>query len=203
MSLDSFLKNLPEGKVLVEYGPTKHPERLFHAMMTFYLDSGDVPVIVDIIDTLHVFTQQLAFQGISLPIERIPVIKCGGRINVGNILGKIGVTDNFEYYLAQHARITKKLMKNTARGRGVTLFLGMGKCIMAFQDDPYRLENYFETIFRWYGTEGNRVSIFFVNRGVINEYALKSLEQDSNYIITVGDDVRLVKAPGRVGNEAL
>ena len=203
MPLEGLLRSVPEGKILVEYEPTRHPERIFHTMIKFYLDSGDVPLVVDVIDTLHVFAQHLAFQGVSLPLEKIPVIKCGGRVDLGNIIGKISVTDNFEYYLAQHARIARKFMKTPGEGRRVTFFLGTGKFIMTFQDDPYKLENYFETIFRGYGTKGDNISIFFVNRGVVNEHAVKSLEQDSNYVILVGDGMRLLKTPGRVKDEAL
>ncbi|WP_297438116.1 DUF257 family protein [Thermococcus sp.] len=203
MSVEDLLRSVPEGKILVEYEPMKHPERIFHTMIKFYLNSGDVPLVVDVIDSLHVFVQHLAFQGVNLPLDKILVIKCGGRVNLGNVIGRISVTDNFEYYLAQHARIARKFMKTVEKGRQVTFFLGTGKFIMTFQDDPYKLENYFETIFRGYDTKGDKVSIFFVNRGVVNEHALKSLEQDSNYVIQVDRETRLLKAPGRVGNEAL
>ena len=203
MPLNRILGDIPEGKVLVEYEPTKHPERVFHTMMTFYLDSGDVPLVVDVIDTFHVFAQHLAFQGMDLPFGEIPVIKCGGRADLGNIIGRINVTDNFEYYLAQYARIARGFTNPAEKGRQVTFFLGTGKFIVTFQDDPYKLENYFETIFRGYGTGGRRIGIFFVNRDIVNDYALKSLRQDSNYVILVGDGMKLIKSPGRVEDEAL
>ncbi|WP_167913451.1 DUF257 family protein, partial [Thermococcus sp. 21S7] len=102
-----------DGIVLLEYHSTDHPERVFKRILDGWGSMGIFPLIVDIGDTLHGFVQNLRFSGWDMKMDSVPVIKIRGLVDVGNVLGKIDVVEDFEYHLALYARIARKVPKGS------------------------------------------------------------------------------------------
>lgn len=182
--------------VLIEYPPSGHPERVFADIIKGYAAMGVKPLVVDIWDTLHVFVQNLRFSGIEVDLEGVPVIKEKGAVNVGNVLGRVDVLDDFEYHLAVYSRVAKSIPEES---RSYTIVLGLEKFPFTFLDDPPKLERYFETITRRYLPVFNKVSLLFLNTGVASRYLIKELEQESDYVLLVKrGGIELMKSPGDV-----
>jgi hypothetical protein len=202
--MTSLLRQLPrikEGIVLVEYSSTDHPERAMAEIFMEWINQGITPLIVDIGDALHVFIQNLRFQGVELPIENVPVIKEKGTVNVGNVVGNVDVIEDFDHHLAIYAKFAKEV---PLESRNHTIVLGMERFSFTFMSDPPKLERYFEKITRLYLPVEERISFLFLNVDIASEYLKKGLEQDSDYVIqVVGKDAKLLKSPGGVGYAVL
>ncbi|WP_167913528.1 DUF257 family protein, partial [Thermococcus sp. 21S7] len=81
-------------------------------------------------------------------------------VDVGNVLGKIDVVEDFEYHLALYARIARKVPKGS---RNHTVVLGIEKFTFTFLEDPSKVERYFETITRKYLDIRGKMSFMFLN----------------------------------------
>ncbi|WP_297090121.1 DUF257 family protein [Thermococcus sp.] len=182
-----------DGIALVEYRSTDHPERIFYEILTGWREVGVTPLIVDIWDTLHIFTQNLRFAGLSLKLDDVPVIKEKGTIRIGNVLGLVDVIEDFEHHLASYGRLAKNVPE---KSRNHTIVLGMEKFSFTFLDDPPKLERYFETVTRRYLPIRCKMNFLFLNTSIASEYLRKGLEQDSDYVLRVsGRRVELLKFP--------
>ena len=193
------LIDVPEGIILVEYPSTGHPELTFSKILSGLRGKGITPLIVDIGDTLHIFLQNLRFEGIELNVEDLPVIKERGMVEVGKVLGYVEVIEDFDYHLATYSRLARKVPKES---RDHTIVVGMEKFSFTFIDDPPKLERYFETVTRRYLSIKGKTSFLFLNTDVASEYLKKGLEQDSDYVLRVrGREVRVLKSPEVGGDE--
>lgn len=183
------------GFVLVEYSSLDHPELVFAEIITSWREKGIKPLIVDIGDTLHIFTTKLQMMGVNIEVDNLPVIKEMGNVRVGNIIGEVHETEDFEYHMAKYAQIVKKVPEES---RNHTIVLGMEKFSFTFTDNPPKLERYFEKINRRYLKYTDVRDFVFLNTSVASEYLTKSLEQDYDYVLrlTGGIALSLVKTPG-------
>ena len=187
------LLSLEGSNVLIEYSSIDHPERAFASILKEWRKRGVKPLIVDISDTLHIFVQNLNFAGVDLAIGDIPVIKVKGTVKVGNVLGTVGVVEDFDYHLAIYSRIARTVPEDS---RKHTIVLGMDKFPFQFMDEPSKLERYFETITRRYLYVKDKTSLLFLNVDVASEYLQKGLEQDSDYVIRVRNGgLAIIKYP--------
>jgi hypothetical protein len=193
ISIDKLL-SMGDGIVLVEYRSTEHPELVLKEILDGWGKQGIFPLIVDVGDTLHGFVQNLRFGGHSINVDAAPVIKIRGLVNVGGVLGKIDVVEDFDYHLALYSRLARKVPE---RSRNHTVVLGLGKFAFTFLSDPPRLERYFETITRKYLSITNKMNFLFLNVDIASDYLIKGLEEDSDYVIEIASGkLRLKKYPG-------
>jgi len=170
------------GVVLIEYPSLSHPERAFARIVEELGRRGIRPLIVDVSDTLHAFFQNLRFAGIGIDLSNVPVIKEKGLVKVGNVLGNVGVIEDFEYHLALYSSIAKKVPEESRRH---TIVLGVEKFAFSFMNEPQKLERYFETVQRRYLQILDKTNFLFLNTDVASEYLKKGLEQDSDYVFRV------------------
>ena len=184
--------------VLVEYNPLGHPEVFFYEALNYYRERGLPILIVDIMDTLHVFNEHLKLAGLQLPLDELDVLKEDGRVRLGNILGEVSSNEEFSYHAARYSKTVKPFFMAHQDELKIIFVLGMEKFIYPFQHDPKTLERYFETIERPLIAPENKVTFLFINRDVVTPRALKSMEADKSHIIELDGEVRLVKAPGVV-----
>ncbi|QDA30493.1 hypothetical protein FH039_01120 [Thermococcus indicus] len=186
--------DLDDGILLLEYSSLDHPERIFAGILAGWRERGVTPLIVDINDTLNIFVQNLRYAGVDVNLEDVPVIKERGAINVGNVVGKVEVVEDFDYHLANYARIVRKV---PLESRKHTIVLGIEKFSLTFLDDPPKLERYFETITRKFLPLRDRVHFLFLNVDIASRYLRKSLEQDSDWVLQiVKGELKTVKRPG-------
>lgn len=182
------------GLVLVEYSSLDHPELVFAEIINIWRKKGVKPLIVDIGDTLHIFTAKLRMMGVNIEVEDFPVIKEMGNTRVGNIVGEVHEIEDFDYHMAKYAQIAKRVPEESKKH---TIVLGMEKFSFTFMDNPPKLERYFEKVNRRYLKYPDVKDVIFLNTSVASEYLTKSLEQDYDYVLRLmGRDLSLVKTPG-------
>ncbi|MBP1911378.1 DUF257 family protein [Thermococcus stetteri] len=194
--LQEILKALEVGGglVLVEYSSLDHPELVFADILNTWREKGIKPLVVDIGNTLHVFTAKLKMIGVSVKVNDLPVIKELGNARVGNIIGEVHEVEDFDYHMAKYAQIAKKVPEES---RKHTIVLGMERFSFTFMDNPPKLERYFEKINRRYLKYTDVKDVIFLNTSVASEYLTKSLEQDYDYVLRLkGTALTVVKTPG-------
>jgi hypothetical protein len=195
MNLKNVLNLVEETKgiVLIEYTSHGHPEHVLKEIVDHWREKGVKGVIVDILDTLHIFTKHLSLQGVDLDLKGFRVIKEKGKVNVGNVVGEISEIEDFDRHMGIYSRVVSRIPRNE---RVHTVVLGVEKFSLPFMDNRRKLEEYFEKISRVH-LRFEEVSVLFLNTSVANEYLTKSFEQDCDYVLRVDKGVvRVLKAPG-------
>ena len=182
--------------VLVEYNPLKRPELFFYEALSYFRARNMPILIIDILDTLHVFAEHLKFQGIQLQTDDINVVKEGGKIKIGRILGEVPMNEDFAYHSARYSKTVKPFFVKHKEETKAIFVLGMEKFVYPFQENMQKMERYFETIERPLIAPKDKITFLFINKGVVNPRVLKSMESDKTHVIEIDDEIRLIKEPG-------
>ncbi|EEB73666.1 DUF257 family protein [Thermococcus sp. AM4] len=196
--IDELLGEMKTGEIaLIEYEPTSSPEMAFHRIVEHFLER-DVPVlVVDVLDTLHTFNEHLKRRGLHLPVEKLTVVKEGGRIKLGNVIGEVFIPSEpseFTYHQVQYSKTVRPFFEADERPKAI-IVLGMEKFILPFQNDLRKVEMYFEIIERPLIAPGGKYTFLFINRAVANEYVLKNLEGEKHYVLELSGEARVTKTP--------
>ena len=200
MKLGEFLKEVGDGEaVLVEYSPLSHPELTFYSIVSWAKDTGRPVLIVDILDTLHVFKEQLRFMGYDTSfVDELPVVKEEGRVEEGRILGRTKVVEDLNIHLVSYGRIVKPFFDEVGDREVVVIVLGASKFLIPIQENPWLLERYFEKVVRAAMAKKGRISILFANVDLLNKYALQSWEESATRILRInkaGNVLHVKKSP--------
>jgi len=182
--------------VLVEYDPLKHPELFFYEALLYYRARNTPMLIVDILDTLHVFSGHLKLRGLHAPVDDINVVKEGGKVKMGRIIGEVSTDEDFAYHAARYSKTVKPFFMRHKNSLKVIFVLGMEKFVYPFQDDMQKVERYFETVERPLIAPKDKITFLFINEKVVNPWILRSMESDKSHVIHIGEEIRLIKEPG-------
>ncbi|AFK23187.1 DUF257 family protein [Pyrococcus sp. ST04] len=195
MKIRSFLEDIKQGIVLIEYFPPDHPEKVLYELLTYFKDKNIRPLLIDIRDTLHVFLQQLKLQGIDIDAEGYPTIKEGGKVKIGKIIGSINVFEDFEHHLGKYLQLCRDVPDEIKK---VTIVLGINKFLDQINQNYSIVERYFEVIGRRHLEDYDRLVFIFINVAASSQYFLKSFEEYSDYVVRVtkGGEFILQKIPG-------
>ena len=183
----------PGETALIEYDPLSSPELAFREIVERYSSLGYPILVVDILDTLHLFMEHLRVRGFSIPLDAFSVVKEGGRVRVGNILGEVPPSIDFEYHIARYSKAVRDFFMRNAGLPRVVIVLGLEKFIYPFQDDATSLERYFEVIERPLIAPESKLTFLFLNKGVVRREVLKSLEADKQHVVEVTPETALIK----------
>ncbi|WP_457750602.1 DUF257 family protein [Thermococcus sp.] len=182
--------------VLVEYNPLKRPELFFYEALSYFRAKNMPILIIDILDTLHIFKEHLKFTGIDLQLDDVCVLKEGGKVRIGRILGDVPANNDFSYHAAKYSKTVRPFFMKHREETKVIFVLGIEKFVYPFQDDMQKMERYFETIERPLIAPKDKITFLFINKGVVNPRVLRSMESDKPHVIEIDDEVRLIKKPG-------
>ncbi|WP_048149538.1 DUF257 family protein [Palaeococcus ferrophilus] len=194
MRVENILDVLRRGEtVLVEYNPLGEPETVFYSVVKYALD-GKLPIlVVDIVDTLHVFHEHLKLRGVEIPLESLHVVKEGGRVRLGRILGNVEITDDFDYHANKYSQVVRPFFERP--GLKVVVVIGLEKFVLPFQHDPSKVEMYFERVARPPASPTGKITFLFINKKVASPYVVKSFEEFAQYVVELEEGINVVKSP--------
>lgn len=197
MIVDDLLRRMREGEIaLIEYEPTSVPEVIFYGIVRHFV-ARDVPIlVVDVVDTLHLFNEHLKMKGLKLPLERLSVVKEGGRVRLGKVLGEVFLPSEpseFTYHQVQYSRTVRSFFMAEPDKVKVIIVLGMEKFILPFQNDLRKVEMYFEIIERPLIAPKKKFTFLFINRGAASDYVLKDLESEKHFVVELVKEAKIVK----------
>lgn len=183
----------PGETALVEYDPLSSPELAFRDIVERYSSLGYPILVVDILDTLHLFVEHLRARGLSVPLDSVSVVKEGGKVRLGNIIGEVPPGVDFEYHAPRYSKAVKDFFTRNAGSSKVVVVLGLEKFIYPFQDTPSALERYFEIVERPLIAPENKLTFLFLNRGAVRREVVESFESDKHYVVEITPSTALIK----------
>jgi len=161
-NLLSILEDLKFGEtVLVEYSSKAPVYLLFHELIKWSKENNYPVLVDDFLDTLHMYKVQMEIAGIDTsPLKDLNVIKMGGSIKIGNILGKISVTES-AVLEGEYDKIFNKLSEDKI----INPVLGFDKLFILYNDR----KDYLNAIYRMLKYLGNkkRIAFYFINVDLI------------------------------------
>ncbi|MBC7095873.1 DUF257 family protein [Thermococcus sp.] len=84
----------PGETVLVEYSSRVNPALLLHELVNWVKEKGYQVIVDDVLDTLYQYKVQLELAGEDTSIlNDVKVVKFGGRLNVGNVVGRLHIKE--------------------------------------------------------------------------------------------------------------
>lgn len=196
MRVENVADTLRGGEtVLIRYDPTCAPERAFYNLVMYY-NEKDIPIlVVDVVDTLHIFKEHLSMMGVELPFENLYVIKDGGRMKLGRVLGKAELTDDFHYHASQYGRIVRPFFEEFRDKIKVVIVIGTEKFVLPFQDKETKVEEYFEKVARPPIFSRDKITFIFINEKVASPRIIHTFEEISQYVLRLSDGLTVLKSP--------
>lgn len=188
----------PGETALVEYDPLSSPELAFRDIVERYFSLGYPILVVDILDTLHIFVEHLRARGLSVPLDAFKVVKEGGRARVGNIVGEVSPGIDFEYHAARYSKAVRRFFTENTGAPKVIIVLGLEKFIYPFQNDVTAVERYFETVERPLTAPGGKINFLFINGAAAKDWILKSFEADKQHVVRLNPGAALLKTEAPV-----
>lgn len=179
--INSILRSFRPGEtVLVEHTPASSPELLLYLVVSRALEDK-VPVLIDdIADTFSQYVKRLEVKGLNVEsLLKVPVIKMGGRIETGNVIGGFDIEKYVRDFNPYWDIFDSHMPEETA----CNPVLGVYKVISALEEREVR------RLIRSIGGEtGNkrRFALYFVNEPLLRETvpeALPLLEEMATTIV--------------------
>jgi len=190
-NLLSILEDLKFGEtVLVGYSSKAPVYLLFHELIKWSKENNYPVLVDDFLDTLHMYKVQMEIVGIDTsPLKDLNVIKMGGSIKIGNILGKISVTES-AVLEGEYDKIFNKLSEDKI----INPVLGFDKLFILYNDR----KDYLNAIYRMLKYLGNkkRIAFYFINVDLIKSAfpeILPLMEEIATAVISIEekDEVRI------------
>ena len=191
----------PGETVLIEYSSDFPYYLAFYYLIRAVRREG-IPVLIDDIgDTLSRYAFALETSGIEtsfLNDEGVYVIKIGGKRNIGNVSGRIGIESDFYVHNLEYSRVFENIL--CQKDFFVNFVLGFDTRLL-MTPNPRDRFSFLVSKLHYLGNE-RRVAFYFVNSDVISGYtwereylremvtSLVQLERDGEQYV-----VRVVKSP--------
>ncbi|NJF25979.1 DUF257 family protein [Thermococcus sp. Bubb.Bath] len=166
MEITQFFSKIRPGEtVILEHESAAVPSYALYRLLKDATEKGNNILVDDFLDTLHVYKTHIELSGLDVSIfDRIPVIKIGGIIDIGNVVGRVsprrGVILRKEYEKVYSEVITEEEVT-------INPVLGLEK-ILIFADDKVELMETLAQISLRLGDK-RRIAIYFINKDILNE----------------------------------
>ncbi|RLF79171.1 hypothetical protein DRN38_06170 [Thermococci archaeon] len=199
LQLREFLNDIREGeRIFIEYESTSHPELSLDGLVKWSNEEGMPLLIVDMLDTFHLFVQQLRFLGYSTHhLENLCVIKGGGKVEFGKVIGRVRIMEEFYVQLKEYTDAVRLFFEKVKSDKAVIVFLGTEKFMYSFQESSYRVEEYFEKVVRSPLFKGNMIFVFAL-KGLMSAQVKALWHESSTRVLEIngrGDRFFIKKAP--------
>lgn len=175
----------PGETVLIEYSSRSTPFIVFYNLVQWAKNNDFEILIDDILDTLYVYKVQLGLAGIDLDLfNDVLVIKESGRVEVGMIVGRMGIRDSAIYW-SEYNKIMEPIFER-AKGLIINIVLGVEK-LFVLADNKRDILNNINNILSWTGNT-KRITFYFINTDLVNTLGvgvLPLLEELASTVINV------------------
>lgn len=171
--------------VLVEYGSPGVPYLGVYHLIRWAKKRGYPVLVDDFLDTLYLYKTQMKLADLDVSIlKNVDVIKIGGRLEVGNILGRIEVKES-----TVQERQYKEVAEPYFREKGgvvINPVLGIEK-IFTIAETEREVLTTANALLSWVGYKG-RIAFYFINIDVLDRsksYVLPIIEELATTVIRV------------------
>ncbi|WP_148882298.1 DUF257 family protein [Thermococcus aciditolerans] len=190
--LFEYIKDIKPGEdILIEYTSKEPVHILLHLILRCLRKNGLPVIIVDELDQLHVFRTHMKLAGIDTElIDTANVIKIGGLLKTGNVLGKVDLSKELPIRKKHYEEALKKINADYT----VRIVLGFDKVLAMHEEERRDLESLFGRMIRPYLGDEGRATIYFINTELFSERTLKEFREHASRVFKVrldGDRIEL------------
>jgi len=183
----------PGETILIEYSARSTPFIVFYSLIQWAKNNDFEILIDDILDTLYAYKVQLSLAGIDLDLfSDVLVIKESGRVEVGRIVGRMGLRDSAIYW-SEYNKIMRPIFERAKR-LIINIILGIEK-LFVLADSKREILNNINNILSWTGNT-KRITFYFINTDLVNTLGigvLPLLEELASTVINVDKNEGRVK----------
>ncbi len=178
-----FLKELGNGEdVIIEYCSENPAHLLFYSLVVGLNEIGRGFIAVDELDQLHVFMAHIRLSGLDTDvIDRIKVVKFGGVLNTGDVVGRVELTEEPPVRKRRYEEILQKL----GGEQRFRLVLGFDKVLRSHENDPRELERIFGYLIRPHLGDKERTTVYLINHDLTSDRTLKELREHASRVLSV------------------
>ncbi|WP_175059672.1 DUF257 family protein [Thermococcus sp. 2319x1] len=167
--------------VLLEYNSIGFPSFGLYSLVSWAKKKGYKVVVTDVLDTLKIYMEHARLSGLDGNIyQDVKVIKLGGRLEVGNVLKRIPISEES----VMEKEIAKLLDDLLSKGSVVNIVVGVGKLFALYSSsvrDALSLANF---ILSFVGDE-RRKAFYFLNLDMIEKAKPMILPMFEEFATTV------------------
>ncbi|ASJ13865.1 DUF257 family protein [Thermococcus radiotolerans] len=196
--LVEYFRSIKPGEdVLIEYTSGEPVHMFFHLLLRCLRENGVPVIIVDQLDQLHVFRTQLKLAGVDTElIDTANVIKIGGLLKTGKVLGRVDLSKEFPIRKKHYEEALKKVDADYT----VRIVLGFDKVLAMHEVDRKDLESLFGYMIRPYLGDERRTTVYFINTELFTERTLKELREHASRVFRVRFEenavvLKVIKSP--------
>ncbi|WP_346765242.1 DUF257 family protein [Thermococcus sp. 18S1] len=170
---------------------------LLYRLLRCLQKNGLPVIIVDELDQLHIFRAQMKLAGIDTGlIDGANVIKIGGLLKTGNVLGKVDLSKEFPIRKKHYEEVLEKVNADYT----VRIVLGFDKVLAMHEEERKDLESLFGYMIRPYLGDESRTTVYFINTELFSERTRKEFREHASRVFKVRfeDDrikLKIIKSP--------
>lgn len=182
-SLFDYFETICNGEsVLIEYTPDEPIHLIFYLLLRYAKQNNIPTIIVDTLDQLHIFKTHLELIGIDTEIiDNVQVIKLGGIINVGNVIGKIDLLQDIPIWKKQYDKIIGEIQADFT----LRIIIGLEKALKINEKDSLQLETFFGVAIRPDIGNKKEIAFMFLNTSLLKEETVQELREISTRVFDI------------------
>ncbi|NJE61116.1 hypothetical protein E3E51_05040 [Thermococcus sp. 21S7] len=197
-SLVEYLRSIKPGEdILIEYTSREPVHILLHLILKCLRKNGLPVVIVDELDQLHVFRTHMKLADVDTElIDTANVIKIGGLLKTGNVLGRVDLSKEFPIRKKHYEEALRKVNTDYT----IRIVLGFDKVLAMHEGERRELESLFGYMIRPYLGDERRTTVYFINTELFSERTLKEFREHASRVFNVrfGENtviLKVIKSP--------
>ncbi|NJE26105.1 hypothetical protein E3E22_05620 [Thermococcus sp. MV5] len=169
--------------IVVEYSSSEPIHLIFKWLVGISKKITDNILVLDVLDVLSMLKLNLDVAGKDTSfIHELDVIKIGGNIKLGKIIGYVDPHQDITVYASKYSKILREYYETH---KNIVYFLfGMEK-LVHLQERKRAFELYATNYTRYVFGDEERVGIYFINRDIATRPLLLQLEEAASRVVEV------------------
>lgn len=178
----------PGETVLIECSTNSTFPDLATLFFVRYARSRGLPVIIDDnFDALYPIYQHLKFLGKAGELEDVAVLKTGGRMEVGRVIGRVPFSGDLRVYISKYMKLTQSVLAEMKNA--INIVLGL-ESAFAFINSVQEFYHFVITLQNAVGNRHRR-AFYIVNRDLLQYLEYNPLPEFERIATTVAEAVQV------------
>ncbi|MCD6140746.1 MAG: DUF257 family protein [Thermococcus sp.] len=151
-----------------------------YVFVRYARERGIKIMIDDVLDTLFLVKKQLAFLGVQDDFSDAIVIKTGGKMDIGKVIGRIPLEIEPVIYLSRYEGIANEVF---SEGKYINIVLGLER-LFAFMHEPLEFYTVINSIQGFLGNK-SRKAFYMINKNIASNLKFNPIPELEEIATTV------------------
>jgi len=177
--------------VVVEYSPSEPIHFIFKWLVNVSRKFTENVLVLDILDILPMIKLSLEVAGEDTSfMDTLDVIKGGGSINVGRIIGYLDPYQDPTVYMAHYMRILREYYKEH---RNVVYFIFGVEKLVHLRERREEFELYITNYMRYVLGNEDRIGVYFINKNIATDAFRLQAEEAASRVLEISHEKGILK----------